>query len=36
VEFLFARIPAQNFCKDGLQLLINMDHDLHIPIFWDL
>jgi hypothetical protein len=33
MEFFFARIPAQDLRQDGLQLLIDMDHDMRIPVW---
>jgi hypothetical protein len=35
VKFVFPRIPAQNLCKNGLQLLIYMNHGISIPISED-
>jgi hypothetical protein len=32
VEFFFARIPAQNFSKNGFKFLVDMDHDRRIPV----
>jgi hypothetical protein len=32
VEFFFARIPAQNFSKNGFEFLVDMDHDRRIPV----
>lgn len=31
VELFFARVPAQDLRKDGLRLLVDMDHGMHIP-----
>jgi hypothetical protein len=32
MEFFLARIPAQNFSKNGFKFLIDMDHDRGIPV----